>query len=238
MGERMLVYSYDKDGNYLGSFEPRLDPRSTEKAGYPVYASYDNTTQVAPPELGADEVAVFNKYTEKWSIKKSLKGRHKLNLNTGYVFEITDDAPLKSYELLLEKELYEEFKVNPDKYMIKDKKLVDISKTQEYQNRVDRKAYEQLIKEATIKYDTFLETPVTYMGHNYLPRYSDDYAILLNRSNFPVVIWDCTGLKSRQMTKSDLQSLKSYLDELIDEAYQDKKNKIKSYKEAISKLGE
>jgi hypothetical protein len=238
MGERMLLYSYDTDGNLLGSFEPRLDIRSTEKAGHPVYAYYDNTTPVAPPELGADEVAVFNKYTEKWSVKKSLKGRHKLNLNTGYVFEIVDDAPLKSYELLLEEELYNEFKTNPDKFMIKDKKLVDISKTQEYQNRVDKKAYEQLIKEETVKYDAFLETPVTYMGHNYLPRYSDDYAILLNRANFPVVIWDCTGLKSKQMTKLDLQSLKSYLDELIDEAYQEKKNKIKTYKEAILKLGE
>ena len=134
-------------------------------------------------------------------------------------------------------EIYADYRKNPIKYDIKDGKFIDISKTQKYQTLYNTRLYHAKIKEAQDNYDTFLETPVTYKGMSFYPRYIDDFAKLENRS-FPREIWDSTGTQSKVMTKAEFLKLKEYLEELVDKAFKEKKEKIKKYKIAIQKLGE
>ena len=120
-------------------------------------------------------------------------------------------------------------------YEISDNELIDISGTQSYQNKVNTKKYENLIRTEKEKYDKFLNTPVKYKGAMYLPRYLDDYEKLISRM-FPQEIWDAKGTSSKVMTKNDFIGLKTFLEDLVNKAYKEKKETIKKYKLAIKKL--
>lgn len=233
----MILYRYDTNGDYLGTIEPNIDPRATELAGEPVYIKYLYTTEIEPPETAEDEIAVFDFNTYNWTVRKSLKGQYKLNVNTGFVSKIENHDPLKTFERLLSEETYLELQADPDKFKIVDGELKDISKTQEYQSKKDIEEYKGLIKDLTNSYEQFLETPVEYNGGLYLPRYADDYATLLNRGAFPVEIWEFGGMRSSVMSQAELVDLKGFLDKLLNDAYKAKKEGIKKYKLAIQQLG-
>ena len=132
-------------------------------------------------------------------------------------------------------EQYKDLMANPDKYEIRDNELVDISGTQSSQNKVNIAKYEDLIRAAKEKYDLFLSSPVKYSGSYYLPRYLDDYEKLQFRA-FPQEIWDAKGTSSKVMTKNDFIGLKTFLEDLVNKAYKEKKETIKKYKLAIKKL--
>ena len=234
----MKVYFYDKDTfEFKREAEANIDPLETELKGEPVYMLPANATFTAPPETGDYEVAVFEKDNKRWVVKPSYKGNYKLNTKTGFILPIKDNSLLKSYEILMTPEIYADYRKNPIKYDIKDGKFIDISKTQKYQTLYNTRLYHAKIKAAQNNYDTFLETPVTYKGMSFYPRYIDDFAKLENRS-FPREIWDSTGTQSKVMTKAEFLKLKEYLEELVDKAFKEKKEKIKKYKIAIQKLGE
>lgn len=232
----MYLFRYDENGDYAGVIKPELDPRETALQGKPVYIKYLYTTELCPPTTAENEVAVFNHATGNWTVRKSFKGQYKINTRTGVVSEIDNHDPLKSYELLVSQNTYNDMVANPDKYKVVDGELKDISKTQEYQARKDKEAYEDLIRNITNSYEEFLETPVEYAGKMYLPRYADDYAILLNRGVFPIEIWEFGGLKSSIMSQAELSDLKSFLDDLLNKAYKEKKESIKKYRLAIQQL--
>lgn len=231
------VYFYNKETfEYTGSADANIDPLETKLKGEDVYLLPANATFVVPPELSDNEIALYDKTAKRWVKKPSFKGNYKLNTLTGFILPINDNSLLKSHEVLISPEVYRDYKKNPIKYDIIGGELVDISRTQKYQSAYNIRLYHRKIKEARDKYDTFLETPVTYKGLQFFPRYIEDFAKLENRS-FPREIWDCTGTKSQVMSKADFLALKSFLEDLVDKAYKEKKEKIKKYKIGIEKLG-
>lgn len=229
------VYFYDKETfEYTGCADAPLDPLETKLAKEEVYLLPANATFVEPPELKEYEVAVYNS-DDSWTKRTSFKGNYKLNLNTGRFFKINDNSLLKSYEILVTPEVMADAQKNPIKYMIIDKKLVDISKTQKYQALYNKKSYEVLIKKVQDDFDTFVVTPVKYKGMEFLPGYVDKYAALSLRA-FPQEIWDCHGTKSKVMGKQEFDELRNFLEGVYNKAYKEKKEKIKKYKTEIEKL--
>lgn len=234
----MKVYMYDKlTKELIGESEARRDPLESKLRGEDVFAIPANCTDIVPPEVKYGEIAVFNEEKQVWKKVQSHKGEYKVDKTNGIISLITDNLPLKSTELLVPTELVEDMKLNPLKYEMVNGEIKDISKTQKYAHRVNKLEYERLIKEARDNYDTFLETPVEYKGKQYLPRYIDDYAKLQFRQ-FPIEIWDATGMYSSVMTEAEFLNLKSYLEDLVNKAYKVKKDKIKNYREKIQKIGE
>lgn len=232
----MKVYFYNKDTyEYIRSAEANIDPLETQLKGGNVYLLPANATFMEVPTLRDNEIAIFDKGNGKWVIKTSYKGNYKLNKRTGIISVISDNSLLKSYEILIPKDIAEDYKKNPIKYAEVDGQLVDISKTQKYQNAYNIRLYKKKIRETKDKYDTFLETPVTFKGMEFLPRYIEDFNKLESR-DFPITIWDSTGLKSRTMNKQEFNELKKYLENLVDKAYQEKKKRICKYMIEIGKL--
>lgn len=231
----MKVYFYDKDTfEYKRTGEAYIDPEETKSEGKDVYALPQYATFIKVPSLKPYEVAVFDKEKQLWHVRKSFVGSYKLNTNTGAITKITENGALRTFERLIAKEVYEDYIKNPIKYAIIGNELVNISNTQQYQNLYNVRLYEAKILEAKEEYDKFMNTPVTFKGYEYLPRYVDDYATLINRS-FPQEIWDYEGLKSRIMNKSEFIELKEFLENLVNSAYKKKKEAIKKYKLAIKK---
>lgn len=232
------VYLYNKTTlTYAGSREARLDILETKKQGYDIYARPSNGTFTEPPafEDMDGKVIMYNKKSDSWDIVNSNIGKYVINTKLNVITQLLTDRPIRSFEILVNKKTYLDMKENPDKYIIKNKELVDISGTQEYQNKVNIKKYQELIMAEKEKYDTFLNTPVKFNNALYLPRYLDDYCKLQLRS-FPQEIWDYSGLNSKLMSQKDFMLLKNYLEDLVNSAYKEKKENIKKYKLAISKL--
>ena len=231
------LYYYNKDTfDYTGTGEARLDPVATAVEEKDIYVRPKYSTFTPIPVMKQDERAIYSVENDSWTVVKSNKGAVKYNARTGKLSVIEDNNPLRSYECVVPEDILEDFKANPIKYDIVNGELKNISKIQLYQNRYNIKKYKRLIQEAKEAYINFRETPVEYKGHKYLPRYVDDYAILMNR-NFPVEIWDYTGTKSTLMNKADFILLKDFLDDLDAKAYSIKKNAIKKYKKEIERLG-
>lgn len=232
---KKIYYYNPKTFEYVGESYAQLDPMATKITGREIYTKPANTTFTEPPKLKDFELAIFNEDTGEWNVKKSYKGSYKWNVRTGVVSEITDNGLLKSFEILIDKDIVDDVLENPIKYDVVDGKIVDISKMQVYQNRYNIRKYKQLIQEAKEAYINFQETPVEYNGLTFLPRYIDDYAKLVNRS-FPMEIWDATGTKSKLMSATEFDGLRKYLESLDNKAYAAKKNAIKKYKIEIEKL--
>lgn len=232
----MKVYFYDKETfKYAGSRDAVLDVLESQKEGKDVYALPANATFVEPPETNFLQVAVFNKQAQSWSVTASNVGNYVLNTKTGKITKIFSERPIRTYEVVLTKEQYNDVINNPIKYEIINGELVDISKTQKYQNKYNIRLYEKKIREEKEKYDKFLNTPISYGGQQYLPRYLDDYYKLQFRS-FPQEIWDSTGLNSKVMSSTDFKCLVKFLEDKVNEAFKAKKTNIKRYKEEIAKL--
>ena len=232
----MKLYLYNKETKvYEGERDARLDVLESKKKGTEVYAKPFNATFTAPPELKDGQGAVYVSETDSWNVIISNIGKYVINTKLNNIEKITVERPIRAYEVLITEKQYKEFIAAPDKYEIKDKKLVDISGTQSYQNKVNVKRYEGLILAEKEKYDNFLNTPVKYQNSFYLPRYLDDYEKLQLRA-FPQEIWDANGLTSKVMSKADFTGLKTFLEGLVNKAYKEKKENIKKYKLAIKKL--
>lgn len=232
----MKVYLYNSETLiYEGEREARLDFLETEKQGKEVYAKPFNATFTAIPELKIGQTAKYIKDEDKWVVVNSNVGKYVINTRLNGVAKVTEERPIRSYEILITEEQYKDMMANPNKYEIKNNKLVDISGTQEYQNKVNIEKYEALIRAEKEKYDIFLNNPVKYNGSYYLPRYLDDYEKLQLRA-FPQEIWDANGLTSKVMSKADFVGLKTFLEGLVSKAYKEKKENIKKYKLAIKKL--
>lgn len=232
----MNVYFYDENTfELLGMGNANIDPMATKRTGKPVYALPANATFTAPPELRDYQIAIYNVLGDEWEVKNTYKGHYKINTNTMVVSRIETTAPLKSYEILIEKDLYPEVKANPEKFDVIDGKFVNIANTQKYQSKYNIRKYKRLIKETEDAYEKFMNSPVEYNGATYLPRYVDDYVKLEGRT-FPMEIWDSTGLKSKLMTLKEFRELKLFLEGIANTAYKKKKVAIKQYRNEIDKL--
>ena len=230
------VYFYNpKTFEFVGTGLAQIDPQATKITGKTIYTKPANSTYVELPKLKDFQIAVFDKEAGEWNVKTSYKGNYKWNINTGNISEITNNEPLKSYEILVDKNMLNDVLANPIKYDVINGKIVDISKMQVYQSKYNIRKYKKLIQEAKEAYIKFQETPVEYDGMTYLPRYIDDYAKLANRT-FPLEVWDSTGTKSKVMSANDFNKLRAFLEALDNKAYSIKKNAIKKYKIEIAKL--
>lgn len=231
------IYHYDKNTlEFLGSGDAIIDPVASKAAKKEVYTNPKYSTFTKPPILKDNERAVYNKEKDAWDVIKSYKGALKFNAKSGLISRVETNDALRSYECIVPEDLLEDFKANPIKYDIVNGELKDISRIQLYQDRYNIRRYKTLIQEAKEAYIAFRETPVEYKGKKYLPRYVDDYALLINRT-FPMEVWDCTGTKSTLMSKAEFSALKDFLDDLDSKAYSTQKNAIKRYKKEIEKLG-
>lgn len=232
----MQVYLYNKETLiYEGEREARLDVLETKKQGQEVYAKPFNSTFTKLPELKDGQTAIYDAKTDSWRVIPSNIGKYVVNTKNGDIAKVVKDRPIRTYEVLITEEQYAELKAAPDKFAIKDNALVDISGSQEYQNKVNIAKYNNLIRAEKEKFNTFLNTPVKYQNTLYLPRYLDDYEKLQLRA-FPQEIWDANGTSSKIMSKADFMSLKTFLEGVVNKAYKEKKENIKRYKLAIKKL--
>ena len=232
----MKAYKYNKDTLiYEGEVRVFLDPIATEKEGKEVYAKPMYTTFIEPPKCRKGYVPVYNVADDTWGTTKSYIGSYVINTKSNVATKLEADRPLRNYEVIVSEENFKDIKNNPDKYKITEGKIIDISSTQEYKNKVNISKYYDLIRAEKEKYDNFLNTPIMFNGSTYLPRYIDDYAKLQLRS-FPQEIWDSTGLSSKVMGKDIFMKLKEYLENAVNKAYKAKKEAIKKYMMAIKKL--
>ena len=233
----MKVYLYNKETRlYEGYREALVDVLETVKQGKEVYAKPMNGTFEAPPECNSNSVALYDVNNDCWKVVSSNIGKYVINTRLNVISKIEAERPIRSYEIVISEEQYIKVKAEPDRYVVRENALLDISGTLEYQNKVNIRKYEQLILEAKEKYTEFLNTPVKYKGATYLPRYIDDYEKLQLRQ-FPQEIWDASGTSSVVMNKTEFIGLKQYLEKITNEAYKEKKESIKKYKLAIKKLG-
>ena len=232
----MKIYLYDEVTLiYKGEKDARIDELASKYEKKDVYLKPLNATFTPIPELAEGQTAKYNKETDSWVVITSNIGNYIINTKLNTVSKIVEDKHIHHYEIIISEEQYKDLMANPDKYEVRDNELVDISGTQSYQNKVNIAKYEDLIRAAKEKYDLFLSSPVKYSGSYYLPRYLDDYEKLQFRA-FPQEIWDAKGTSSKLMTKNDFIGLKTFLEDLVNKAYKEKKETIKKYKLAIKKL--
>lgn len=233
----MLVHLYDKDTFlYQGSREARLDQLETIKQGKEVYAKPRYATFAELPECKEGQTPIYNFAEDNWGVCTSYIGCYLVNTKSGRVSKITANRPIRSFEFVITAEQYDNWVKEPDRYKVIDKKLKDVSGTQEYQNKINIQKYKELMNEAKKKYDVFMETPIKFNGQYYLPRYVDDFCKLALRS-FPQEIWSSDGINSKVMSLAEFNKLKKFLEDKVNDAYKDKKEALKKCKEAIKKLG-
>ena len=232
----MKIYLYNKETKiYEGCREAILDVLETKKQGKNIYAKPLNATFTEPPKVSEGFIQKYVEGSDSWVAVSSNVGKYIFNKKLNVLSRIDKDRPIRSYEIVISKEKCELLKAEPERFKIVDNSLVDISKTQEYQDKVNIKKYENLILAEKEKYDKFLNTPVKYNNSLYLPRYLDDYEKLQLRA-FPQEIWDSTGLKSKVMSKTEFMNLKKFLEDAVNKAFKEKKENIKRYTLAINKL--
>lgn len=233
----MLVHLYDKDTFlYQGSREARLDQLETIKQGKEVYAKPRYATFAELPECKEGQTPIYNLAEDSWGVCTSYIGCYLVNTKSGRISKITNNRPIRSFEFVITEDEYNKLLKEPDRYRLENKKLKDISGTQEYQNKININKYKELMNEAKKKYDVFMETPIKFNGQYYLPRYVDDYCKLALRT-FPLEIWDAEGMNSKVMSLAEFNKLKKFLEDKVNKAYKEKKEALKKYKKAIKELG-
>ena len=127
--------------------------------------------------------------------------------------EITSDAAyaLKEYE------------------MLENENIVDFRVTQQYQNKKRLEEITIELNQADKDYEDILATPIEYTnGFLYKPKYvQDSYALLIAADIFPLIIWDSSETNYIEMTKTDLLQLSMFLKNIVEPAFQQRKNKRK-----------
>ena len=119
----MKIYLYDGiTKEYIETLDAYLDPAETAIKGEPIYMYPANSTDIEPPVINENEVAVFE--DNKWVIKKDYRGQYQCNealevstvetigeLEEGYVV-ITEEQANK----IAEDKLY---------YIVQDRELIE-----------------------------------------------------------------------------------------------------------------
>lgn len=54
------LYRYDENGRYIGAIEAQKQRYSSDLEGRDIYFDYPNTTELAPPSVADDHMAVWN----------------------------------------------------------------------------------------------------------------------------------------------------------------------------------
>lgn len=68
-------YHYDPETKeYLNQSNARLDPMETEVQGEDVFLCPKHATHIAPPSLGANQVAVFDEENQEWDTMADFRG--------------------------------------------------------------------------------------------------------------------------------------------------------------------
>lgn len=69
-----VAYEFDENGAYVGQRLWPIDPVETEIAGQNVYLDNNMRTETAPPSVNANQVAVWNKLQQQWTITDDYRG--------------------------------------------------------------------------------------------------------------------------------------------------------------------
>ena len=120
---------------------------------------------------------------------------------------------------------YNEFTLNKDRYTVYDNEIVDLSQTQEYQNKKRIKEIENELEQLDNLYYLASQAPVEFEGHKYKFEWTSLYQGLLQSGILPAKIWDLTELEENAviMDEQTLQSLQNLLLDFQETAFQTRK---------------
>ena len=90
----MKIFHFDKaTGELLGESEARLDPLETKGKGSEAYLVPANATEIAPPEAGKNEKAVFDGST--WRLVPDFRGPfYKPDGTAGAISRLGEELPI------------------------------------------------------------------------------------------------------------------------------------------------
>lgn len=119
----MLLYLYDEiTKEYTETIEAYLDPAETELKGEPVYMYPANSTDIEPPVVGQNEIALFE--IENWTIKKDYRGQYQCNTNLE-ISQVEKIGELEDDYVLITKEQAEKIGEDNLYYIVQDGELVE-----------------------------------------------------------------------------------------------------------------
>lgn len=140
----MLVYNYDeKTKEYLGFETAVADPEETKIQGKFVPLIPDNATKITPPVLTKNQTAIFT--GSGWRVEADYRLTHKLCREDLSIEDIEKIGEVED-GIIVENELSELIKENPDRYKIEKNKIVEKTE-EEYQKTLQAKENAQKSKE-------------------------------------------------------------------------------------------
>lgn len=95
----MILYGYNERGAYVGPVAAGLSPARPFINDQPNYLRPANTTELAPPEAQAGQVALFD--GQAWKLVDDLRGRTAYQTQTGLPVLLTELGPLPQDMTLL-----------------------------------------------------------------------------------------------------------------------------------------
>jgi len=127
----MNIYSYNgTTGEYIGFSEAYADPLESKKQGMFIPIIPANSTTVAPPEFGENQIPVFQNGV--WNIIPDYRGQKQVNILTREITEVKNPGELEPEFQLVSEELADDLQKNPNKYEVIDGHLMDISNGEKY----------------------------------------------------------------------------------------------------------
>lgn len=120
---------------------------------------------------------------------------------------------------------YNDFILNNERFFIQNNEIIDISQTQEYQNKKRIKEIEEELEQLDRLYYLASQAPVEFEGHKYKFEWTSLYQGILQSGILPAKIWDLTELEENAviMDEQTLQNLQNYLLEFQETAFQTRK---------------
>lgn len=130
----MQIYNYDRDTLEFTCSSPAEINQVGEGYLLPAFATF-----TAPPDFKENEKPFFK--NDKWVIEPYFKGKTQVELSTKQVSTVDYFGKLKNGFQIVSDKVAHDLKENPDKYKVKDNKLIKLSKSE----------YEQLLQQQEIQ---------------------------------------------------------------------------------------
>lgn len=193
-----LIHIYDKEtGKLMRSQEPAIDPLETQLHGEPVYAVYENSTELELPEYKEHEAPFF--IDGAWVVKGQYKNIEVYNKDSKS-FEYCGTEELGPNQVFIDdKEGIERFKQDYQKYIVNENN--EIVENPQYPTLLKIRELDEALAKADSDYQDALNAPIVFpvTGKLYKAKWIDDgtYTKIITGAQagivqFPIMIWDAT----------------------------------------------
>lgn len=126
----MLIYHYDRETKeYIGSEQAFKSPREKD-----IYFIPANATTLEPPECMNQQKQVFENGC--WLLKNDYRNQVQVEISTKQISKVESLGELKKGFQLISEQEAEEISRNPEMFDVVEGKLVNISGTQAYKNKL------------------------------------------------------------------------------------------------------